>query len=114
MLEETKSKRVKRKPLPLLHLLFVDPVFRGITATRRRAMAVSSAHYTVLFVTLYQRLPTNETLPTELDPVFFLFVAAPNVASMAWARIQDREAKRNEALHSGPLTHQEHITSFPS
>ncbi|KAG8381217.1 hypothetical protein BUALT_Bualt06G0099200 [Buddleja alternifolia] len=50
--------------------------------------AVGLAHYTVLFVTLYQRLPTNATLPKELHPVFFLFVAAPSVASMAWARIQ--------------------------
>ncbi|XP_052186381.1 S-type anion channel SLAH3-like isoform X2 [Diospyros lotus] len=50
--------------------------------------AVGLAHYVVLFVTLYQRLPTNETLPKELHPVFFLFVAAPSVASMAWAKIQ--------------------------
>ncbi|XP_016506682.2 S-type anion channel SLAH2-like [Nicotiana tabacum] len=50
--------------------------------------AVGLAHYLVLFVTLYQRLPTNETLPKELHPVFFLFVAAPSVASMAWAAIQ--------------------------
>ncbi|OVA01867.1 Voltage-dependent anion channel [Macleaya cordata] len=50
--------------------------------------AVGLAHYLVLFVTLYQRLPTNATLPKELHPVFFLFVAAPSVASMAWARIQ--------------------------
>ncbi|KAJ7974112.1 S-type anion channel [Quillaja saponaria] len=50
--------------------------------------AVGLAHYMVLFVTLYQRLPTNETLPKELHPVFFLFVAAPSVASMAWAKIQ--------------------------
>ncbi|XP_076940703.1 S-type anion channel SLAH2-like isoform X2 [Bidens hawaiensis] len=49
--------------------------------------AVGLAHYTVLFVTLYQRLPTNATLPKELHPVFFLFVAAPSVASMAWAKI---------------------------
>ncbi|XP_026441222.1 S-type anion channel SLAH2-like isoform X2 [Papaver somniferum] len=49
---------------------------------------VGLAHYVVLFVTLYQRLPTNETLPKELHPVFFLFVAGPSVASMAWARIQ--------------------------
>ncbi|KAK2981443.1 hypothetical protein RJ640_001957 [Escallonia rubra] len=28
MLEETKSKRVKRKPIPRLHLLFVDPSFK--------------------------------------------------------------------------------------
>uniref|UniRef100_A0A1D1XP55 S-type anion channel SLAH3 n=1 Tax=Anthurium amnicola TaxID=1678845 RepID=A0A1D1XP55_9ARAE len=50
--------------------------------------AVGLAHYTVLFVTLYQRLPTNETLPKELHPVFFLFVAAPSVACMAWAKIR--------------------------
>ncbi|KAG6426547.1 hypothetical protein SASPL_110772 [Salvia splendens] len=49
--------------------------------------AIGLAHYTVLFVTLYQRLPTNETLPKELHPVFFLFVAAPSVASMAWAKM---------------------------
>lgn len=49
--------------------------------------AIGFAHYAVLFVTLYQRLPTNEKLPKELHPVFFLFVAAPSVASMAWARI---------------------------
>ncbi|GAB4858373.1 hypothetical protein Ancab_009845 [Ancistrocladus abbreviatus] len=50
--------------------------------------AVGLAHYAVLFVTLYQRLPTNETLPKELHPVFFLFVAAPSAASMAWAKIK--------------------------
>jgi tellurite resistance protein TehA-like permease len=49
--------------------------------------AVGLAHYVVLFVTLYQRLPTNETLPKELHPVFFLFVAAPSVSSMAWSKI---------------------------
>ncbi|KAJ3671052.1 hypothetical protein LUZ60_008478 [Juncus effusus] len=49
--------------------------------------SVGLAHYTVLFVTLYQRLPTNATLPKELHPVFFLFVAAPSVACMAWAKI---------------------------
>ncbi|XP_062120294.1 S-type anion channel SLAH2-like [Humulus lupulus] len=50
--------------------------------------AIGLAHYMVLFVTLYQRLPTNATLPKELHPVFFLFVAAPSVASMAWAKLQ--------------------------
>uniref|UniRef100_A0A8I6XJB3 S-type anion channel SLAH2 n=1 Tax=Hordeum vulgare subsp. vulgare TaxID=112509 RepID=A0A8I6XJB3_HORVV len=49
--------------------------------------AVGLAHYAMLFVTLYQRLPTTAQLPKELHPVFFLFVAAPSVASMAWARI---------------------------
>ena len=52
--------------------------------------AVGLAHYIVLFVTLYQRLPTNETLPKELHPVFFLFVAAPSVACVAWATISGR------------------------
>ncbi|CAI9092337.1 OLC1v1027540C1 [Oldenlandia corymbosa var. corymbosa] len=60
----------------------------GLTEGPIFFFAVGLAHYTVLFVTLYQRLPTNETLPKELHPVFFLFVAAPSVASMAWARIQ--------------------------
>uniref|UniRef100_A0A7N1A271 Uncharacterized protein n=1 Tax=Kalanchoe fedtschenkoi TaxID=63787 RepID=A0A7N1A271_KALFE len=50
--------------------------------------AVGLAHYAVLFVTLYQRLPTNETLPKELHPIFFLFVAAPSVACVAWANLQ--------------------------
>ncbi|CAL4899765.1 unnamed protein product [Urochloa decumbens] len=49
--------------------------------------AVGLAHYAVLFVTLYQRLPTNETLPKELHPVFFLFVAGPSVSSVAWSKI---------------------------
>jgi len=49
--------------------------------------AVGLAHYMVLFVTLYQRLPTNETLPKDLHPVFFLFIAAPSVACVAWVKI---------------------------
>ncbi|KAH7405244.1 hypothetical protein KP509_15G062200 [Ceratopteris richardii] len=48
-------------------------------------MAVGCAHYLVLFVTLYQRLPTAQTLPKELHPVFFFFVATPSTASVAWA-----------------------------
>ncbi|XP_039115699.1 S-type anion channel SLAH3-like isoform X2 [Dioscorea cayenensis subsp. rotundata] len=51
--------------------------------------SVGLAHYTVLFITLYQRLPTNQPLPKELHPVFFLFVAPPSVACMAWAKIQN-------------------------
>ncbi|PQP96241.1 S-type anion channel SLAH3-like [Prunus yedoensis var. nudiflora] len=36
--------------------------------------AVGLAHYMVLFVTLYQRLTTNDTvIPKDLHPVFFLF-----------------------------------------
>jgi hypothetical protein len=49
--------------------------------------AIGVVHYLVLFVTLYQRLPTNAQLPRELHPVFFLFIAAPSVASVGWARL---------------------------
>lgn len=50
--------------------------------------ALGLAHYMVLFVTLSQMLPTNKTIPKDLHPVFFLFVAPPSVAAMAWAKIQ--------------------------
>ncbi|KAG6746705.1 hypothetical protein POTOM_049068 [Populus tomentosa] len=66
--------------------------------------AVGLAHYTVLFVTLYQRLPTNETLPKELHPVFFLFVAAPSVASMAWAKIQGSPFSLSWWAYTFPMT----------
>lgn len=33
--------------------------------------AVGFAHYLVVFVTLYQRLPTSEALPKELPPGLF-------------------------------------------
>lgn len=44
-------------------------------------------HYFVLFVTLYQRLAVSDRLPAMLRPVFFLFFAAPSVASLAWENI---------------------------
>ena len=46
--------------------------------------AVGFAHYLVVFVTLYQRLPTSEALPKELHPVYSMFIAAPSAASIAW------------------------------
>ncbi|KAI3410237.1 uncharacterized protein J3R85_018938 [Psidium guajava] len=49
--------------------------------------AVGFAHYLVLFVTLYQRLPTSEALPKELHPVYSMFIAAPSAASIAWNAI---------------------------
>lgn len=49
--------------------------------------AIGLAHYLVLFVTLYQRLPTNVVLPKELHPVYFLFVAIPSNASVSWKYI---------------------------
>ncbi|XP_028797116.1 S-type anion channel SLAH1-like [Neltuma alba] len=50
---------------------------------------VGMAHYVVLFVTLYQRLPGehNGGVPATLRPVLFLFFAAPSVASLAWGSI---------------------------
>ena len=51
--------------------------------------SVGLAHYAVLLVTLYQRLPTTETLPKEHHPVFFLFAVVPTVAGMAWTKIHD-------------------------
>lgn len=52
--------------------------------------SVGMAHYIVLFITLYQRLPSNASLPKQLHPVFFLFVAAPSTASVSWETISGK------------------------
>ncbi|CAK9317283.1 unnamed protein product [Citrullus colocynthis] len=44
-------------------------------------------HYLVLFVTLYQRFSGVDRLPSMLRPVFFLYIAAPSFASLAWESI---------------------------
>ncbi|KAG5613400.1 hypothetical protein H5410_024681 [Solanum commersonii] len=49
--------------------------------------SLGMVHYLVLFVTLYQRLSGSDRLPAMLRPVFFLFSAAPSMASLAWASI---------------------------
>lgn len=49
--------------------------------------SLGMVHYLVLFVTLYQRLSGGDRLPVLLRPVFFLFIAAPGVASLAWESI---------------------------
>ncbi|KAL5715395.1 hypothetical protein ACHQM5_017222 [Ranunculus cassubicifolius] len=49
--------------------------------------SLSMAHYLVLFVTLYQRFTASDKLPAMLRPVFFLFFAAPSMASLAWFSI---------------------------
>ncbi|GKV15973.1 hypothetical protein SLEP1_g26693 [Rubroshorea leprosula] len=46
-------------------------------------------HYLVLFVTLYQRLSGSNQFPAILRPAFFLFIAAPSVASLAWNSITE-------------------------
>ncbi|KAK4439362.1 S-type anion channel SLAH1 [Sesamum alatum] len=45
------------------------------------------AHYLVVFITLYQRLSGASRFPAMLRPAFFLFVAAPSTASLAWSSI---------------------------
>ncbi|KAM3348260.1 hypothetical protein ACQJBY_021894 [Aegilops geniculata] len=88
------QRRLSRVANPSNHLSivgnFVGALLGAIMGLREGPIfffAVGLAHYIVLFVTLYQRLPTSETLPRDLHPVFFLFVAAPSVACLAWARI---------------------------
>ncbi|KAF3443588.1 hypothetical protein FNV43_RR13276 [Rhamnella rubrinervis] len=49
--------------------------------------SLGMAHYLVLFVTLYQRLSGSNSLPAMLRPVFFLFIGAPSMASLAWDSI---------------------------
>ncbi|XP_025806611.1 S-type anion channel SLAH2-like [Panicum hallii] len=86
--------RLSRVANPTSHLAvvgnFVGALLGARMGLREAAIfffAVGLVHYLVLFVTLYQRLPTNVPLPRELHPVFFLFIATPSVASVAWARI---------------------------
>ncbi|PUZ64573.1 hypothetical protein GQ55_3G153400 [Panicum hallii var. hallii] len=88
------DRRLSKVANPTNHLAVVGNFVGALLGARmglREApiffLAVGLAHYVVLFVTLYQRLPTNVQLPKDLHPVFFLFVAAPSVASMAWARL---------------------------
>ncbi|KAL5220864.1 hypothetical protein ABZP36_025577 [Zizania latifolia] len=88
------QRRLSRVANPSNHLSivgnFVGALLGAIMGLREGPIfffAVGLAHYIVLFVTLYQRLPTSETLPRDLHPVLFLFVAAPSVACLAWARI---------------------------
>lgn len=45
------------------------------------------AHYLILFVTLYQHLTRRNPFPTVLRPAYFLFFAAPSMASLAWKSI---------------------------
>ncbi|KAL5714096.1 hypothetical protein ACHQM5_016104 [Ranunculus cassubicifolius] len=52
--------------------------------------SLSMAHYLVLFVTLYQRFSASDRIPAMLRPVFFLFFAAPSMASLAWCSIIEK------------------------
>uniref|UniRef100_J3M0L6 C4-dicarboxylate transporter/malic acid transport protein n=1 Tax=Oryza brachyantha TaxID=4533 RepID=J3M0L6_ORYBR len=79
---------------PSSHLSVVGNFVGAILAARvgwaeagKFLWAIGVAHYIVVFVTLYQRLPTNEALPKELHPVYSMFIATPSAASLAWAAI---------------------------
>ncbi|XP_057814930.1 guard cell S-type anion channel SLAC1-like [Cryptomeria japonica] len=48
---------------------------------------VGIIHYAVVFITLYQRLSSDITASRKICPVFFLFIAAPSSASVAWKAI---------------------------
>jgi hypothetical protein len=49
--------------------------------------SLGMVHYLILFVTLYQRLTSSNQFPVVLRPAYFLFFAAPSMASLAWKSI---------------------------
>ncbi|XP_078446280.1 guard cell S-type anion channel SLAC1-like [Wolffia australiana] len=88
------KRRLCKVANPSSHLSVVGNFVGAILAVRvgwaepaKFLWAVGFAHYLVVFVTLYQRLPTSEALPKELHPVYSMFIAAPSAASIAWANI---------------------------
>uniref|UniRef100_A0A2N9EJR6 Uncharacterized protein n=1 Tax=Fagus sylvatica TaxID=28930 RepID=A0A2N9EJR6_FAGSY len=88
------KRRLCKVANPSSHLAVVGNFVGAILASRvgwneaaKFLWAVGFAHYLVVFVTLYQRLPTSETLPKELHPVYSMFIAAPSAASLAWQTI---------------------------
>ncbi|GAQ78266.1 S-type anion channel [Klebsormidium nitens] len=50
--------------------------------------AVGFTHWVVVFITLYQQLPSMTSLTDELHPVYFLFLAIPFQGSTTWRLIQ--------------------------
>lgn len=88
------KRRLSKVANPSSHLSVVGNFVGAILAAKvgwfeaaKFLWAVGFAHYLVVFVTLYQRLPTSEVLPKELHPVYSMFIAAPSAASIAWETI---------------------------
>lgn len=88
------KRRLCKVANPSSHLSVVGNFVGAILASKvgwkeagKFLWAVGFAHYLVVFVTLYQRLPTSEALPKELHPVYSMFIAAPSAASIAWQTI---------------------------
>ncbi|XVF51609.1 hypothetical protein PTKIN_Ptkin04bG0198000 [Pterospermum kingtungense] len=76
------KRRLSKVENPSSHLSVVGNFVGAILASKVRCIeaarflwSVGFAHYLVVFVTLYQRLPTSEALPKELHPVTCLFIA---------------------------------------
>ncbi|KAM0020410.1 putative transporter protein SLAC1/Mae1/ Ssu1/TehA [Helianthus debilis subsp. tardiflorus] len=88
------KRRLSKVANPSSHLSIVGNFVGALLAAKvgwkeagKFLWAVGFAHYLVLFVTLYQRLPTSVALPKELHPVYSMFIAAPSSASLAWEAI---------------------------
>ncbi|KAL1371259.1 hypothetical protein HN51_001485 [Arachis hypogaea] len=88
------KRRLCKVANPSSHLSVVGNFVGAILASKvgwnepaKFLWAVGFAHYLVVFVTLYQRLPTSEALPKELHPVYSMFIAAPSAASLAWENV---------------------------
>ncbi|KAK6130122.1 hypothetical protein DH2020_036138 [Rehmannia glutinosa] len=88
------KRRLCKVANPSSHLSVVGNFVGAILAARvgwheagKFLWAIGFAHYLVVFVTLYQRLPTSEALPKELHPVYSMFIATPAAASIAWGAI---------------------------
>ncbi|MBA0763850.1 hypothetical protein Gotri_013250, partial [Gossypium trilobum] len=88
------KRRLCKVANPSSHLSVVGNFVGAILASKvgwieaaKFLWSIGFAHYIVVFVTLYQRLPTSEALPKELHPVYSMFIAAPSAASIAWGSI---------------------------
>ncbi|KAL5573361.1 hypothetical protein UlMin_022958 [Ulmus minor] len=65
--------------------------------------SLGMVYYLVLFVALYQRVLGYNSLPAMLRPMFFLFIGAPSMASLAWDSISgkfDFASKCSSSSHS--------------
>ncbi|CAL5207838.1 unnamed protein product [Lathyrus oleraceus] len=88
------KRRLSKVANPYNHLSVSGNFVRAILASKvgwkepaKFFWAVGFSHYLVVFVTLYQRLPTSEALPKELHLVYSMFIATPSAACLAWQSI---------------------------
>ncbi|CAN6481899.1 unnamed protein product [Victoria cruziana] len=91
---------------PSTHLSLIGNFVAAQTAARLALLelslflfAVGIVHYAVVFVTLYQRLPYNDSFPAQLRPASFLSIAAPSMACVAWASLTGNFGSGCKMLH---------------